>query len=206
MRSVGGTVETEVKRADGAQARAAGLRRARRLFWRMVYELVARRLPGYIFGERVSALCSRFRAFCVRRFVERCGVGLQIGPGVTLAFACEIGDHVTINENCRLQAIKIDDYALIAPECYVVTRNHRFADPHTPIVLQGYQDEVPPHIGRDVWIGARVMLLPGVTIGEGAIAAAGAVVTKDVPPYAIVGGVPARVIGHRGSPDHETTA
>jgi acetyltransferase-like isoleucine patch superfamily enzyme len=56
-------------------------------------------------------------------------------------------------------------------------------------------------IGNDVWIGANAILLPGITIGDGAVIGAGAVVTKDVPPYAIVGGVPAKLIRYRFSPD-----
>ena len=56
-------------------------------------------------------------------------------------------------------------------------------------------------IGHDVWIGANALILPEVTIGDGAVIAAGAVVTRDVPPYAIVGGVPARVIRYRFSPE-----
>ena len=62
---------------------------------------------------------------------------------------------------------------------------------------QGNQKEQPVTIMDDVWIGARAIILPGVTIGQGAIVAAGAVVTKDVPPFAIVGGVPARLIDYR---------
>lgn len=59
----------------------------------------------------------------------------------------------------------------------------------------------PVRIGNDVWIGARATILSGVTVGDGAVIAAGAVVTKHVPPYAIVGGVPARVIKHRFPPE-----
>lgn len=60
-----------------------------------------------------------------------------------------------------------------------------------------FEEYSPIAIGNDVWIGARAIVLDGVTIGDGAIVAAGAVVTKDVPPYAIVGGVPARIIRYR---------
>ena len=64
-----------------------------------------------------------------------------------------------------------------------------------------FQEYKPITIGSDVWIGARVIVLDGVTVGHGAVLAAGAVVTKDVPPYAIVGGVPAKVISYRYQED-----
>jgi maltose O-acetyltransferase len=167
------------------------------LLWRLLYECFAKRLPGSgypIFGKTFNAV----RVACVRRFVARCGNGLQIGPDVVLSRTSAIGSRVTINENCSLQGCEIGDDALIAPWCYVVTRNHRFDDLEIPISAQGYGEERPPRIGRDVWIGARVMLLPGISVGDGAIVAAGAVVTRDVPPRAIVAGVPARVLRYRG--------
>lgn len=168
-----------------------------RIFWRLLYEILARRLPasGYPVVGRVF---NGLRVACVRRFVAGCGENLKIGPDVTLSRTSILGNHVTINEHCSLQGCEIGDHALIAPLCYVVTRNHRFEDLERPIADQGYGEERPPRIGRDVWIGARVMLMPAVSIGEGAVIAAGAVVTKDVPPRAIVGGVPARILRYRG--------
>lgn len=62
---------------------------------------------------------------------------------------------------------------------------------------QGYGPVEPVEIGDDCWIGGRVTILPGVHVGNGAVIAAGAVVTKDVPPYAVVGGVPAKIIYNR---------
>lgn len=62
---------------------------------------------------------------------------------------------------------------------------------------QGMTEKRKVTIGNDVWIGQRVMIMPGVTIGDGCIIAAGAVVTKDIPPYSIAGGVPARVLKSR---------
>jgi maltose O-acetyltransferase len=163
----------------------------------MLYELIAKRMPTEDFpvlGKAGNIL----RAFCVKRFIKSCGRDLKIGPNVTLSSSSVIGDNVTINENCWLPGVMIDDYALIAPECYSITRNHRYDYANVPIALQGYMDELPPHIGPDVWIGARVTLLPGIKINRGAIVAAGAVVTREVPSYAIVGGVPAHVIKYRG--------
>lgn len=67
--------------------------------------------------------------------------------------------------------------------------------------IQTYEEHTPVTVGNDVWIGIHSMIMGGVTIGNGAVVGAGAVVTKDVPPYAIVGGVPAKVIKYRFSED-----
>ena len=69
----------------------------------------------------------------------------------------------------------------------------RDSDNHE-LLYEGYRKSAPIWIGDHVWIGMRTMILKGVTIGEGAVIAAGAVVTRDVPPYTLVGGVPAKVI------------
>jgi acetyltransferase-like isoleucine patch superfamily enzyme len=81
--------------------------------------------------------------------------------------------------------------------------DHRFDDPNIPIVDQGYVTS-PIRIGRDCWIGCNAVILKGVSIGDGAVIAAGAVVTKDVPPRCLAGGVPARII--RSLPARETPA
>jgi len=78
-----------------------------------------------------------------------------------------------------------------------LTRNHEFSDPGTLIREQGYRPIERIEIGDDVWIGSRVIFLPGVCVGTGAVIGAGSVVTKTVEPYCIVAGNPARPIGHR---------
>ncbi len=105
-----------------------------------------------------------------------------------------IGKHVFINSGCQFQdqgGIYIDDDVLIGPQTILATINHG-KNPNKR--SSNYMQSV--HIGKKVWIGAHVTVLPGVTIGDNAIVAAGAVVSKDVPENAIVAGVPARIIGN----------
>ena len=104
----------------------------------------------------------------------------------------QIGKNVFINRGCTfldLGGIVLEDDVLIGPQVNIITENHPI-DPTQRKML----DLKPVVIKRNVWIGANATLLPGVTVGENAIVAAGAVVTKDVPANTIVGGVPAKFI------------
>ncbi len=112
-----------------------------------------------------------------------------------------LGENVILGPNNVLWAsvnakIIIGDYALFAPNVTIVAANHGFKDLTTPINDQP-ESEQDVTIGPMSWLGTGVIVLSGVTIGEGAIVAAGAVVIRDVAPYEIVGGIPARRIGSR---------
>lgn len=110
-----------------------------------------------------------------------------------------IGKRTTINESSLIactNSIEIGDDVMLAPRCYILDVDHKFLSKDVPISKQGYTT-APVKIGNGVWLGAQVVVTKGVTIGEGAIVAANSVVTKDVPPYTIVGGVPAKVIKER---------
>jgi acetyltransferase-like isoleucine patch superfamily enzyme len=103
-----------------------------------------------------------------------------------------VGENVFINSGCRFQdqgGITIGDGVLIGHNVVLATLNHDI-DPRKRNTMH----PAPITIGKDVWIGANATVVPGVTIGDGAIIAAGAVVTKDVPPNVIVGGVPAKIL------------
>lgn len=86
---------------------------------------------------------------------------------------------------------------MMAPNCTIYSRNHEFSDTEKPMMFQGYKETQPVEIGDDVWIGGNVTILPGVKIGSHSIIGACAVVTKDVPEYAIVAGNPATVKKYR---------
>ncbi len=110
----------------------------------------------------------------------------------------ELGNHVFIGRGVELDAtthISIGDHSLIAPGSFITDHSHNI-EVRTTIDAQGCSSAAT-RIGRDVWIGARAIVLAGVTIGDGAVIGAGAVVNADVAANAIAVGVPARVVGYR---------
>lgn len=127
--------------------------------------------------------------------VER---GAFFGTGRRLS----IGDRSGIGVNAELRGtITIGADVMMGPDVVILTANHIFENTDIPMNQQGTASELPVAIEDDVWIGTRVIILPGKRVGRGAIIGAGSVVTKDVPPFAIVGGNPAKVVRYRVARD-----
>lgn len=129
------------------------------------------------------------------------GERVHINRGAYLgAFApVRIGDRTDINRSVSIDArgpVTLGCDVLVGPYVQLITYQHEFSSPERPINVQGLVTG-PITIGDDVWIGAGAIVLAGVTIGSGSIIGAGAVVTRSCPPYSILAGVPARVIGMR---------
>ena len=126
----------------------------------------------------------------------------SIGKGTWVAstFNCDygknifLGSNITINFNVTILDIRkvtIGDYTMIGPGTLITTVGH----PLSPKGRRGHQAFAKPiTIGKDVWIGGNVVILPGITIGQGSVIGAGSVVTKDIPPFCVAVGSPARVI------------
>lgn len=93
--------------------------------------------------------------------------------------------------------LKVGKDVMMGPYVIIVGDNHESSRTDIPMRSQGIKKYPPVRIDDDVWVGARAIILPGLKIGRGAIIGAGAVVTKDVPPYAVCAGNPARVIKYR---------
>ena len=163
---------------------------------RIMYGSVAKHLPiSYNFLGGVGKC---LRRHCGKLILSRCGKNVNIERGAVFSSKVSLGDNSGIGINASLSGkVLIGDNVMMGPCCTFYSRNHAFDRLDIPMCEQGYQDEKPIIIGDDVWIGGHVIVLPGVHVGNGAILAAGAVVTKDVPEYAIVGGNPARVIKYR---------
>jgi acetyltransferase-like isoleucine patch superfamily enzyme len=130
-------------------------------------------------------------------------LGFQIGKGTTIwdtpkfVGGRPLRPRISIGENCLITIgsywdlaapIRLGNFVTLAPEVMLLTGSHDF---HNPQNRAGKMEACPVTICDGAWLGARCMILPGVTVGEGAIVGAGAVVTKNVPPHTLVAGVPA---------------
>ena len=123
---------------------------------------------------------------------------MNIEHGAVFSAKASLGDYSGIGINARINGeCKIGTHVMMGTDVVIITRNHAFDRTDIPMMEQGFENERPVEIGNDVWIGDRVIILPGVTVGDGSILAAGAVVTHDVPAYAVVAGVPAKIIKMR---------
>jgi len=130
-----------------------------------------------------------------------CGKKIFIHPGVifTNPRNLEIGNNVFMNRSVFINApatVKIGNNVLIGPFVTINSGGHNYEDPSVLICDQGFE-YLPILINDDVWIGTHAVILQGVVVGKGAVVGANAVVTKDVEPYNVVGGVPAKFIKKR---------
>lgn len=147
-----------------------------------------------------------FRGMLCRYMFKKCGKNINVERGASfgydgafVGYDIEIGSNSGIGINARLEStgrIVIGENVMMGPDVAILTRNHQHDDITKPMGTQGYTPD-PVIIEDDVWIGMRVIILPGVRIGRSSIIGAGAVVTKDVPAYSIFAGNPARVVKMR---------
>lgn len=183
-------------------------------------------------GAKFRVLPDHFRAFLLGMRGCECGRGVRVGPGCSLQGPGSVvfGDRVHLERNVFLKCVSdvavltvgrrvfigngvefdlsmacfVGDDVLIAPGVFVTDHHHRIHGPG--LVAELGVEEAPVRIEEGAWLGARCVVLKGVRIGEGAVVAAGAVVTRSVEDREIVGGVPARRIGTRGVADLELPA
>jgi acetyltransferase-like isoleucine patch superfamily enzyme len=150
----------------------------------------------------INRIVAHIPFFFIRSFFYKYFLKLEIGEDARIFMEAwfdtrknfVLGKNSTINEKCRLDnrgGLYIGANVSISSQVCILTGDHDVQSPH----FTGRARAV--NIGDYVFIGTRAMILPGVTLGEGCVVGAGAVVTKDVAPYAIVAGVPAKLVGQR---------
>ena len=170
-------------------------------------ELVGDRFRALLWRQRgaVLGMKSRVGARCVIQRPSsleagtRCQLEHEVFIKITQDLArIELGAEVFLGRGVELDiayGLSVGKQTLIAPGCFITDHSHKCAA-GASIASQGCEG-APVRIGSDVWLGAKSVVLAGVTIGDGAIVAAGAVVNRDVASMSIVAGVPARVVGQR---------
>lgn len=184
------TVEEIIREFRGEESEAASRPEWQAMFWDLCQEAIRLCMElnsNYHTPEEIRQIMGRL-------------TGREVGEGFTLfpPFYTDfgkniaIGRNVFINSGCHFQdqgGIAIGDGALIGHNVVLATVNHALKPEK-----RRRNRYAPIRIGENVWIGSNATILPGVTLGDWAVVAAGAVVTKDVPPMTVVGGVPARVL------------
>jgi maltose O-acetyltransferase len=169
------------------------------------HRVLAIRVLAYVTNHVVAHVPS----FALRRAWYRRVLGATVGPGAGVHLGCRIwfygpgqvrrdglvlGARARVNRDCCLDVrggLWVGDDVSISPDVTVLTASHRLDAPDFPVETRAVRIE------DHAWIGTRATILPGVTLGRGSVVCAGAVVTRDVPPLAVVAGVPARPVGER---------
>jgi len=164
----------------------------KKYFGYIVYHLIAKRMPCS--NSKISFGAKKVRYFCAKLMLDEIGLNVNIEKGALFSTRVRIGNNLGIGVNADIKGkVIIGSDVMMGPDCLIHTQNHAFGSLDLPMNQQGHQEEVVV-IEDDVWIGSRVIILPGVNIGKGSIIGAGAVVTKNIEPYSIVGGNPAKLI------------
>ena len=165
----------------------------------LLYYSFARYLPCSYkpWGGKMS---KRIRYFCCKHIFKECGTNVNvermaffrtgkdviIGENSSIGIRCSVPDDIIIGSN-----------VMMGPDCYILSRNHKFSRTDIPMISQGYSNGMQTIIEDDVWIGMRVLMTPGRHVKKGTIIAAGTVLCKDFDTYSIVGGNPSRLIKKR---------
>jgi acetyltransferase-like isoleucine patch superfamily enzyme len=154
----------------------------------------------YEFFLLLPAEFSKFRVLYYNKKGCKIHKKTSISPNVRIKGKFEMGEGSSIAQNCTISGetagVFIGKNVMIAPNVVIIAFNHGFADIELPMALQP-NIEAPVFIEDNVWIAANCTIGSGVKIGKGSIVAANSFVNKDVPPYNIVGGVPAKIIKSR---------
>lgn len=163
-------------------------------FWRLMYCIFAQKLPiSYHFK-----FAKTWRRVFGRKILKYCGKNVNIERNAYFNEHVSLGDNSDLGVNCEaLGPVTIGCDVMMGPDVVIYTRNHKHDNLDIPMNQQGFEEYRPVVISDDCWIGKRVFIMPGVTIGKGTIIGAGSVVTKSFPEYSVLGGVPAKLIKSR---------
>lgn len=171
----------------------------KKLFWRLLYS-IGKIMPVSYNKKIGGGIWLKIRRLACRNLFDYCGKNVNIEKGASFGygFGIRIGDNSGLGINCVIpDGTVIGNDVMMGPNCYIHGVNHRFDRTDVPMRLQGATESKPCIIDDDVWIGRNVTIMVGRHISTGTIIASNSVVTKDFPPYSIIGGNPAKLIRSR---------
>ncbi|MDD3591325.1 MAG: CatB-related O-acetyltransferase [Sulfurovum sp.] len=163
----------------------------------IVYYLIITKLPNSRYGNIFRKIRNWYVCDILKIMQKDDGNFFEENVYIGNAKNISIGKHCHINENVFIQGATIGNFVMIAPNVAILNGTHKFDRVDVPMIMQGEEKELNPIIEDDVWIGRNAAVMPNIRIGRGSIIGAGAVVTKDVEPFSIMGGVPAKLIKKR---------
>ena len=170
--------------------------KSKAIIGRILYLYVAKKMPGSF--SKINIGQRKIRNVLARCFAPGIDKTVNIENGAVFSSRVVAGEYSNIGIKAYIQGkTTIGKYVMMGPECIIYTFNHETSRIDIPMCKQGFRDEKEVVIDDDVWIGSRVIILPGVHIGKGVVIGAGAVVAKDVPAYSVAVGNPATVVKKR---------
>ncbi|MGE7761345.1 acyltransferase [Peribacillus sp. NPDC097895] len=167
-----------------------------KMYWIKINKMLLRKIGGLLpqsnhpFGK---ILGRNFRNWTAKQIAKEFGQGISVEKGAEIQPSVILKDGCTVGVNCKVGAETIiGKNSKLAPDCMIFTRNKKFHKEEGK--FYGYREVKPVIINDNCWIGARVIILPGVEIGESCVVGAGSVVTKSMPPFSVIAGNPAEVM------------
>ena len=161
-------------------------------FYKMLLTSVGSKLPKsyHPFGKIIG---NNFRVWCTRHIAKEVGKNINVEKGASVQEDVILKDGANVGVNCLIgRETVIGKNVMMAPDCQIHTRNKKYNKELRR--YKGYEPTKPVVIGDNCWLGSRVLIMPGVEIGEGSMIAAGAVVAKNMPPYSVIAGNPAKPV------------
>lgn len=172
------------------------IRKVKKMVGYILYVFIGSWMPHYQGGLKWT-LCKKYKQLCGKLMFDYCGKNVDIGRKISFSSEISLGDNSSIGDYSHIAGkVSIGKDVMMSPRVTFLASNHNYKRTDIPMNKQGGTEEEIV-VGDDVWIGYGSTILAGVNIGNGVIICAGAVVTKDVGDFCIVGGVPAKVIKNR---------
>jgi len=166
---------------------------------KLIYNLLGKHMP--LSDGRFSFGSKKVRAWCGKMILNHCGSNVNIEKGAEFSSDVSLGDNSGIGVNALIASgVTIGDDVMMGHECMIYTNNHGMLDNGVPMWKQKSTAVAPVVIGNNCWIGGRVIILPGVHLGDGCVVGAGSVVTKSFAANSVIAGNPARFIRFREKP------